>query len=86
MAPNIGEHVKADDHDLPDQSTWTQESLNSKLKIESDSVEHVDTLQNLLFKYKDVFSQTDFSKEASLDPLTVELTDQIPIFIPQYKF
>ncbi|CAF3664160.1 unnamed protein product [Rotaria socialis] len=86
MAPNIGEHVKADDPDLPDQSTWTQESLNNKLKIESDSVEHVDTLQNLLFKYKDVFSQTDFSKEASLDPLTVELTDQIPIFIPQYKF
>ncbi|CAF4203626.1 unnamed protein product, partial [Rotaria magnacalcarata] len=86
MAPALGESTKADDPDLPDKSTWTKELLNSKLKIESTEQNHVNTLQNLLFQYNEVFSQTDFSKEASLDPLVVELTDQIPIFIPQYKF
>ncbi|CAF2183807.1 unnamed protein product, partial [Rotaria magnacalcarata] len=86
MAPALGEESKADDPDLPDKSTWTKETLNSKLNIQSNNNDHVNKLQDLLFQYNDVFSQTDFSKEASLDPLTVELTDQIPIFIPQYKF
>ncbi|CAF2237598.1 unnamed protein product, partial [Rotaria magnacalcarata] len=86
MAPALGEESKADDPDLPDKSTWTKETLNSKLNIQSEDKNHINKLQDLLFQYNDVFSQTDFSKEASLDPLTVELTDQIPIFIPQYKF
>ncbi|CAF3747204.1 unnamed protein product [Rotaria socialis] len=86
MAPAVGEETKADDPDLPDKSTWTKETLNSKLNIQSKDINHVNKLQELLFQHNEVFSQTDFSKEASLDPLTVELTDQIPIFIPQYKF
>ncbi|CAF4853343.1 unnamed protein product, partial [Rotaria socialis] len=86
LGPPPEEETKQDDPELPKLSAWTKETLNDKLQIFSKNYKHKAKLQDLLYNYKEVFSQTDFSKEASLEPLTVELTDQVPIFIPQYRF
>ncbi|CAF4300842.1 unnamed protein product, partial [Rotaria magnacalcarata] len=70
--------------DLPKETEWSYESLSARLKIESVNDEIIEATKKLLFKYKDVFSQTEFSAPCKLEPMNIDLTTDVPIYVKQY--
>ncbi|CAF2109304.1 unnamed protein product, partial [Rotaria magnacalcarata] len=70
--------------DLPKVTEWSYESLSARLKIESVDDGIIKATKELLFKYKDVFSQTEFSAPCKLEPMNIDLTTDVPIYVKQY--
>jgi hypothetical protein len=83
--PPLYEVNKYDVDDLPPSNSWTKEELNSKLQIHNKDPFILKNTQDLLWEYKDVFSMTDHTAPAKLHPMKINLKDDSPIFIAQYK-
>ncbi|CAF3745571.1 unnamed protein product [Rotaria socialis] len=83
--PEEKECNREDEEDLPTVDYWTRDTLNEVTKIESKDEKERQEIQDLLFEFKEVFSEGEFFDAATLPELTVELTDEVPIFVPQFK-
>ncbi|CAF2113518.1 unnamed protein product, partial [Rotaria magnacalcarata] len=83
--PEKSECNREDEEDLPSVDFWTRETLNAACNIETENDDEKKEVQNLLFEFKEVFSEGEFFSAATLPELSVELTDEVPIFVPQFK-
>ncbi|CAF4118017.1 unnamed protein product, partial [Rotaria magnacalcarata] len=82
--PEKGEYNR-EDEDLPPIDFWTRETLNESCNVQSESDIERKEVQDLLYEFKEVFSEGEFFSAATLPELTVELTDEVPVFVPQFK-
>ncbi|CAF4344162.1 unnamed protein product [Rotaria magnacalcarata] len=82
--PEKGEYNR-EDEDLPSFDYWTRETLNESSNVQSDNDIEKKEVQDLLYEFKEVFSEGEFFSAATLPELTVELTDEVPVFVPQFK-
>ncbi|CAF3518774.1 unnamed protein product [Rotaria socialis] len=73
-----------EDLDLPKLTDWTYESLAAKLTIESKDKEYINITKDLIYKYRNIFSKVEFNVPSTLEPMHIELTTDIPIYIKQY--
>ncbi|CAF2193953.1 unnamed protein product [Rotaria magnacalcarata] len=70
--------------DLPKLTDWTYESLAAKLTIESKDEKYMNETKKLIYKYRNIFSKVEFNVPSTLEPMHIELTTDIPIYIKQY--
>ncbi|CAF2138268.1 unnamed protein product, partial [Rotaria magnacalcarata] len=70
--------------DLPKITDWTYESLAAKLSIESKDEKYITETKKLIYKYRNIFSKVEFNVPSTLEPMHIELTTDIPIYIKQY--
>ncbi|CAF2089348.1 unnamed protein product [Rotaria magnacalcarata] len=70
--------------ELPKITDWTYESLAAKLSIESKDEKYITETKKLIYKYRNIFSKVEFNVPSTLEPMHIELTTDIPIYIKQY--
>ena len=77
---------KEDDMDLPDIDSWTPEVFFKQLNVSSKNETEKEKIEKLLYNYKEVFSKGEFSEVSDLPKMVVELTSQVPIYLPRFRF
>ncbi|CAF2065602.1 unnamed protein product, partial [Rotaria magnacalcarata] len=77
---------KEDDMDLPDIDSWTPEVFFEQLNVSLKNETEKEKIEKLLYNYKEVFSKGEFSEVSDLPKMVVELTSQVPIYLPRFRF
>ncbi|CAF2081570.1 unnamed protein product [Rotaria magnacalcarata] len=72
-----------DEEELKDD--WSREELISKIKIGATDPKERKEIEDLLFKYKTVFSKTEYTSGADLPSMRIDMLNNIPIYVPQFK-
>ncbi|CAF2213996.1 unnamed protein product [Rotaria magnacalcarata] len=72
-----------EDDDLKDE--WTREELVEKLIIRTEDPVWKKKFEDLLYKYREVFSKGEYAKGCKLPEMKLELVDMTPVYIPQFR-